>query len=63
MFIISFFEGLRNKTSVTVCKAGKAMYYGAADTVTALAFMQVDELIDFIKKNSMKIEKLPQRAT
>lgn len=40
-----------------------AMYYGAADTVTGLAFMQVDELIDFIKKNSMKIEKLPQRAT
>jgi beta-1,4-mannooligosaccharide/beta-1,4-mannosyl-N-acetylglucosamine phosphorylase len=40
-----------------------AMYYGAADTVTGLAFMQVDELIDFIKKNSMKIEKRPQRAT
>jgi beta-1,4-mannooligosaccharide/beta-1,4-mannosyl-N-acetylglucosamine phosphorylase len=29
-----------------------AIYYGAADTVTALAFTQVDELIDFIKKNS-----------
>ena len=40
-----------------------AMYYGAADTVTGLAFMQVDELIDFIKNNSMKIEKRPQRAT
>jgi beta-1,4-mannooligosaccharide/beta-1,4-mannosyl-N-acetylglucosamine phosphorylase len=31
-----------------------AIYYGAADTVTALAFAQVDELISFIKSNSMK---------
>lgn len=30
-----------------------AVYYGAADTVTALAFVQVDELIAFIKKNSV----------
>ncbi len=30
-----------------------AVYYGAADTVTGMAFAQVDELIDFIKKNSM----------
>ena len=29
-----------------------AVYYGAADTVTGLAFCQVDELIDFIKNNS-----------
>jgi beta-1,4-mannooligosaccharide/beta-1,4-mannosyl-N-acetylglucosamine phosphorylase len=29
-----------------------AVYYGAADTVTCLAFTQVDELIDFIKSNS-----------
>lgn len=29
-----------------------AIYYGAADTVTALAFAYVDELIDFIKANS-----------
>jgi beta-1,4-mannooligosaccharide/beta-1,4-mannosyl-N-acetylglucosamine phosphorylase len=29
-----------------------AIYYGAADTVTGLAFTQVDELIDFIKANS-----------
>jgi beta-1,4-mannooligosaccharide/beta-1,4-mannosyl-N-acetylglucosamine phosphorylase len=29
-----------------------AIYYGAADTVTALAFCQVDELIAFIKANS-----------
>jgi beta-1,4-mannooligosaccharide/beta-1,4-mannosyl-N-acetylglucosamine phosphorylase len=29
-----------------------AIYYGAADTVTGLAFAQVDELIDFIKANS-----------
>lgn len=28
-----------------------AIYYGAADTYTALAFCQVDELIEFIKKN------------
>ena len=28
-----------------------AVYYGAADTVTGLAFCQVDELIDFIQKN------------
>jgi beta-1,4-mannooligosaccharide/beta-1,4-mannosyl-N-acetylglucosamine phosphorylase len=30
-----------------------AVYYGAADTVTGLAFTQVDELIDFIKNNSL----------
>ncbi len=29
-----------------------AIYYGAADTVTCLAFAQVDELINFIKSNS-----------
>ena len=29
-----------------------AIYYGAADTVTAMAFTQVDELIEFIKDNS-----------
>ena len=29
-----------------------AIYYGAADTVTGLAFAQVDELIEFIKSNS-----------
>ncbi len=29
-----------------------AIYYGAADTVTGLAFCQVDELVEFIKNNS-----------
>jgi beta-1,4-mannooligosaccharide/beta-1,4-mannosyl-N-acetylglucosamine phosphorylase len=29
-----------------------AVYYGCADTVTGLAFMQVDELVAFIKNNS-----------
>lgn len=29
-----------------------AIYYGAADTVTALAFTQVDELIEYIKMHS-----------
>ncbi len=29
-----------------------AVYYGAADTYTAIAFAQVDELIDYIKNNS-----------
>jgi beta-1,4-mannooligosaccharide/beta-1,4-mannosyl-N-acetylglucosamine phosphorylase len=29
-----------------------AVYYGGADTVTALAFCKVDEVIDFVKKNS-----------
>lgn len=29
-----------------------AIYYGAADTVTGLAFAQIDELVDFIKTNS-----------
>ncbi len=28
-----------------------AIYYGAADTYTALAFCQIDELIDYIKNN------------
>ncbi len=40
-----------------------AMYYGAADTVTALAFTYVDELVEFTKKNSMEIRKTKQRAT
>lgn len=29
-----------------------AIYYGAADTCTGLAFCQVDESFDFLKKNS-----------
>jgi beta-1,4-mannooligosaccharide/beta-1,4-mannosyl-N-acetylglucosamine phosphorylase len=29
-----------------------AIYYGAADTCTAIAFTQVDDLIRYIKKNS-----------
>ena len=29
-----------------------AIYYGGADTVTALAFCRMDEIIDFIKSNS-----------
>lgn len=29
-----------------------AIYYGAADTVTCMAFTQADELIDYIKSNS-----------
>jgi beta-1,4-mannooligosaccharide/beta-1,4-mannosyl-N-acetylglucosamine phosphorylase len=29
-----------------------AIYYGAADTTTCLAFAQMDELIDFVKSNS-----------
>jgi beta-1,4-mannooligosaccharide/beta-1,4-mannosyl-N-acetylglucosamine phosphorylase len=34
-------------------KTGRiAIYYGAADTCTAVAFAQVDELIDYIKNNS-----------
>jgi beta-1,4-mannooligosaccharide/beta-1,4-mannosyl-N-acetylglucosamine phosphorylase len=30
----------------------KAVYYGAADTVTGLAFARVDELVDFVKNHS-----------
>jgi beta-1,4-mannooligosaccharide/beta-1,4-mannosyl-N-acetylglucosamine phosphorylase len=30
-----------------------AIYYGGADTVVCLAFAQVDDLIDFVKTNSM----------
>ena len=29
-----------------------AIYYGAADTVTALAFARLDELIDFVMTDS-----------
>jgi beta-1,4-mannooligosaccharide/beta-1,4-mannosyl-N-acetylglucosamine phosphorylase len=29
-----------------------AIYYGAADTVTAIAFTKLDELVPFIKENS-----------
>jgi beta-1,4-mannooligosaccharide/beta-1,4-mannosyl-N-acetylglucosamine phosphorylase len=31
-----------------------AIYYGGADTVTCLAFARCDELIDFVKANSLK---------
>lgn len=35
-------------------EAGRiAIYYGAADTVTGLAFGYIDEIIDFVKKNSL----------
>ena len=30
-----------------------AIYYGAADTVTALAFAYIDEIIAFVKENSL----------
>jgi len=30
-----------------------AIYYGAADTVTALAFAHLDEVITFIKENCL----------
>lgn len=39
----------------TLCDAPRgriAIYYGAADTYTAIAFAQVDELLDYIKNNS-----------
>ena len=39
----------------TLCdaKTGRiAIYYGAADTVVALAFTQVDELVAWVKANS-----------
>lgn len=29
-----------------------ALYYGAADTVTALAFAWIDQVVDFVKRNS-----------
>jgi transcriptional regulator with XRE-family HTH domain len=29
-----------------------AIYYGAADTVTCLAYAQVDELVEYVKVNS-----------
>jgi beta-1,4-mannooligosaccharide/beta-1,4-mannosyl-N-acetylglucosamine phosphorylase len=31
-----------------------ALYYGAADTETGLAFTTVDIVVDFIKKNAIK---------
>ena len=31
-----------------------AIYYGGADTVVCLAFGYVDEIIDFVKANSME---------
>jgi beta-1,4-mannooligosaccharide/beta-1,4-mannosyl-N-acetylglucosamine phosphorylase len=39
----------------TLCDADTgriAIYYGAADTYTAIAFAQVDELIEYLKHNS-----------
>lgn len=34
-----------------------AIYYGAADTVVALAFAQVDEVIDYIKSNPVPVRR------
>ncbi len=31
-----------------------AIYYGAADTVTALAYARVDELVDFVKETAIQ---------
>jgi len=36
-----------------------AIYYGAADTVTCLAYTQVDELIAYIKANAEATEPSP----
>jgi beta-1,4-mannooligosaccharide/beta-1,4-mannosyl-N-acetylglucosamine phosphorylase len=30
-----------------------AIYYGGADTVTALAFARMEVLLDFVKENSL----------
>ena len=41
-------------TSVHDADAGRlAIYYGAADTVTALAFAYVDELVRFAKEHAL----------
>lgn len=38
---------------LTNAEAGRlAIYYGAADTVVALAFARIDELLQYIKDNS-----------
>jgi beta-1,4-mannooligosaccharide/beta-1,4-mannosyl-N-acetylglucosamine phosphorylase len=40
----------------TLCDAPSgrlAIYYGCADTVVSLAFARVEELIDFVKTNSI----------
>lgn len=40
--------------ALTDAESGRiAIYYGGADTVVALAFTTVDEVVDFIKKNDM----------
>jgi beta-1,4-mannooligosaccharide/beta-1,4-mannosyl-N-acetylglucosamine phosphorylase len=31
-----------------------AIYYGCADTVTGLVFGFVDEVVDFVKRNSLR---------
>jgi len=39
----------------TLCDADSgriAIYYGAADTYTAVAFTRVDELLDHLRRNS-----------
>jgi beta-1,4-mannooligosaccharide/beta-1,4-mannosyl-N-acetylglucosamine phosphorylase len=41
--------------ALTCAKKGRiAIFYGSADTTTALAFTQVDDLIDYIKSNPNK---------
>jgi beta-1,4-mannooligosaccharide/beta-1,4-mannosyl-N-acetylglucosamine phosphorylase len=34
-----------------------AIYYGGADTVTCLAYAKFDELMDFIKNNTLKKDR------
>ena len=47
-------EGKMNYAVMTEADTGRiAIYYGCADTVTGLAFTTVDELISYMKENSL----------
>jgi beta-1,4-mannooligosaccharide/beta-1,4-mannosyl-N-acetylglucosamine phosphorylase len=39
-----------------------AIYYGGADTVTCLAYAYVDEMIDFVKNNSLRDKAAKQQS-
>jgi len=41
-------------SALTDAASGRiAIYYGGADTVTCLCFCQVDEIVEFIRKNAL----------
>ena len=53
LVLIAMIIGLSGAALADAATGRIAIYYGAADTVVAMAFTQVDELIAHIKEDAM----------